>query len=87
MNTTKHLQQRMSQRGISKDMINVVLEHGKIFGDKYFLGKKETLQRLTEIDLERRVLIKILDKGGVAVVTEGEALITTYNRNSQKNWH
>ena len=32
------------------------------------------------------LLTKILDKGGVEVVTDGGALITTYNRNSKNHW-
>lgn len=86
MQSTRHIKQRMSQRGISQDMVNLVLTHGVIDGDKYVVGRKEALQRLRELDNERRVLTKILDKGGVEVVTDGGALITTYNRNSKNNW-
>lgn len=43
-------------------------------------GKKEAKQRLAALDHERRLLMKINDKGGVVVVVaDGEALITTYN--------
>jgi len=76
----------MSQRGISRDMVNLVLAHGVIEGDKYVVGRKEALQLIRELDNERRVLTKILDKGGVEVVTEGDTLITAYNRNSKNNW-
>lgn len=86
MQPTRHIKQRMSQRGISQDMVNLVLMHGSIDGDKYVVGRKEALQRLRELDNERRVLTKILDKGGVAVVAEGDALITAYNRDSKHNW-
>lgn len=86
MQPTRHIKQRMSQRGISQEMVNLVIAHGVIQGDKYVVGRKEALQRLRELDSERRVLTKILDKGGVEVVTEGDALITTYNRNSKNHW-
>lgn len=86
MQHTRHIKQRMSQRGISQDMVNLVLTHGVIDGDKYVVGRKEALQRLRELDSERRVLTKILDKGGVEVVTDGGSLITTYNRNSKNHW-
>ena len=86
MQPTQHIKQRMSQRGISKEMVNLVIAHGVIQGDKYVVGRKEARQRLLELDSERRVLTKILDKGGVEVVTEGNFLITTYNRNSKNNW-
>lgn len=86
MQPTRHIKQRMSQRGISRDMVNLVLAHGVIEGDKYVVGRKEALQLIRELDNERRVLTKILDKGGVEVVTEGDTLITAYNRNSKNNW-
>ena len=86
MQPTRHIKQRMSQRGISKEMVNLVIAHGVIQGDKYVVGRKEALQLIRALDNERRVLTKILDKGGVAVVTEGDALITAYNRNSKNNW-
>jgi hypothetical protein len=86
MQPTRHIKQRMSQRGISKEMVNLVIAHGVIHGDKYVVGRKEALQLIRELDNERRVLTKILDKGGVEVVTEGDALITAYNRNSKNNW-
>lgn len=86
MQPTRHIKQRMSQRGISKEMVNLVIAHGVIHGDKYVVGRKEALQLIRELDNERRVLTKIFDKGGVEVVTEGDALITAYNRNSKNNW-
>ena len=86
MQPTRHIKQRMSQRGISQEMVNLVIAHGVIQGDKYVVGRKEALQRLRELDSERRVLTKILDKGGVSVVTEGDTLITAYNRDSQNHW-
>ncbi len=86
MQQTRHIKQRMSQRGISQDMVNLVLTHGVIEGDKYVVGRKEALARLRELDNERRLVIKILDKGGVEVVTENNQLITTYNRNSKNHW-
>ena len=86
MQPTRHIKQRMSQRGISKEMVNLVIAHCVIHGDKYVVGRKEALQLIRALDNERRVLTKILDKGGVEVVTEGDALITAYNRNSKNNW-
>lgn len=82
MQTTRHIRQRMSQRGITQAMVELVLEYGVVEGDKYVVGRKEARQRLRELDAERRVLTKILDKGGVEVVASNDVLITTYNRNS-----
>jgi hypothetical protein len=86
MQPTRHIQQRMSQRGISKKMVDLVVADGEIQGDKYVVGRKEALALIRELDNKRRVLTKILDKGGVEVVIQGDALITTYNRNSNNNW-
>ena len=79
MHATQHIQQRMSQRGVSRDMVELVLTHGRPGQDKYILGRKEASQRLELLQRESQLLKKVLDKGGVVVVAEGEALITTYN--------
>ena len=50
-----------------------------IEGDKLFLDKKETQRIIYQIDNLRNTLLKVMDKGGVAVVVEDETLITTYN--------
>lgn len=86
MRLTQHGQQRLSQRGITKQMVAMALDHGVIDGDKYVLGRKEALQRVNELDRERRELMKILDKGGVSIVVVGESVITAYNRNSKNHW-
>ena len=75
MQKTKHFQQRMAQRGISKDMVDLVLNYGVTEGDKVILNRKASA-RLMEA---ARTLSKILDKGGLVVVTSGDAQLTTYN--------
>ena len=79
MFSTNHFQARMSQRGLPKQLIDLVLEFGKYEGDKLFLDKKETQRIIYQIDNLRNTLLKVMDKGGVAVVVEDETLITTYN--------
>lgn len=79
MQHTQHIKQRMSQRGISKDMIELVLAHGIPDRDKYVLGHKAARLLLEKFQETERVLKKIIDKGGVTVVAEGESLVTTYN--------
>jgi len=79
---TKHLTRRMSQRGITSEMVSLVLQYGRIEDDKFILDKKSTDELLDELDRIRRRLLKIRDKGGVVVVTEDESLITTYNKDS-----
>ncbi len=69
----------MSQRGVSQKMVDLVMNHGLLEQDKYILGRREALSLLEVLQSQIRVVKKILDKGGVTVVAEGAALITTYN--------
>jgi len=84
MQTTQHAMQRMSQRGVSADMVNFVLNYGEVDQDKYVLGKRQAIEILNDLKMKERVIKKILDKGGVTVVAQDDRLITTYNRNSYK---
>ena len=79
MFSTNHFKSRMSQRGLPKKVIDLVLEFGKDEGDRFFLDRKETQKIIYQIDNIRNTLLKVMDKGGVAVVVEDEILITTYN--------
>ena len=79
MFSTNHFKSRMSQRGLPKKVIDLVLEFGKNEGDKLFLDRKETQKIIYQIDNHINNLLKVMDKGGVAVVVEDEILITTYN--------
>ena len=88
MFTTKHFQSRMSQRGLPKKIIDLVLEFGKDNGDKLILNRKETQKLIDEVDNFKRDLLKVMDKGGVTVVLDNESLITAYNldRNKQNDY-
>lgn len=79
MHTTHHCKARQAQRGIPLKLVDYVLTHGAVENDKFVLEMKEAKQRLADLEREKRLLMKIADKGGVVVVAEGEALITTYN--------
>ena len=80
MNTTKHLMDRMNQRGISAKMIELALEYGINKKDKIILDKKNISKLLKEIDAYRKDLLKIMDKNGLVVVAVDDSLLTTYNR-------
>ena len=84
MVTTKHCHDRMSQRGLPKKLLNLVLEFGKDRDDKLILNKKATQKVIDEIDTIRKELLRIMDKGGVTVVLNNDSLITVYNTNSYK---
>lgn len=47
--TTYHFESRQSQRGISKDMVDVVLAFGESYGDKVMLSQKQAIQLSREI--------------------------------------
>lgn len=83
--TTKHAGARQAQRGISALMVEYVMTNGVEEKDKLVFGKKEILLRLTMIEEEKRLLMKLMDKGGVVVVADGETVITTYNRTSHRS--
>lgn len=75
MHKTKHIEKRMAQRGISNAMIDLTLNYGEESGDKVILGRRSAKRLLEDV----RTLLKIIDKGGVAVVAQGDSLITAYN--------
>lgn len=79
MNTTAHFTQRMAQRGVSREMVNLVRDHGVLEGDKVILGRRDAARLIDELLAKLRVLKKIQDKGGLVIVESGESLITTYN--------
>ncbi|WP_270666803.1 MULTISPECIES: DUF4258 domain-containing protein [unclassified Aeromonas] len=80
MERTHHIKQRMAQRGISKRMVELALDYGTLEDqDKYVLRQKDATRLLTDIQEQLRYLKKIIDKGGVTVIVDGDVLITTYN--------
>lgn len=84
MKTTKHGLARMSQRGLPKRLIDITYECGKVRGDKLTLGRKDAQKLLSAIDKMKQDLLKVIDKGGVTLVMDGDVLITAYNSESFK---
>ena len=82
MHTTKHMQARMSQRGISGDMVDLARRFGRDDQDKCVLDRRGLRDLLEELRSLQRRVIKALDKGGLVVVETDGALITTYSANS-----
>ena len=78
MHETLHINQRVRQRGITKKMIDLTLEYGKLKGDKIRLGTRRIKELLrTKVELKSE-LLKLMDKGGLVVVFSGATLITAY---------
>ena len=84
MSNTRHIQQRMSQRGIKQSMIDMVLNFGVPKGDKVILNRKGIDNILNEIEKLKKNALKMRGKGGLVVVDVNDALVTAYSLNSYK---
>jgi len=82
MQTTTHMDARMNQRGINRELINLALEYGEPRGDKTVLGRKECQEAMQQLRHDLKALERALSKGGITVVSDGDALITTYRSDS-----
>jgi hypothetical protein len=47
--TTSHFETRQNQRGINKEMIDIILAFGESYGDKIMLSQKQAIQLSQEI--------------------------------------
>ena len=77
---TRHMDARMNQRGIPGALVELVLSHGCWDGDACKLGRKDLRKLKDEVEQLRSIVLKALDKGGLAVVESGGALVTAYAR-------
>ena len=84
MQVTYHAQKRMTQRGITKDMIDFTLDFGETKGDRWLLNRKMIEQSISDLERKLRTAKKLRDKGGIVVVAEGESLLTAYDFDSRK---
>ena len=80
MSKTRHMQQRMSQRGITSEIIEMLLRFGVSDGDKIILTRKNC-QLLSKLFADLKT-DKMAEKGGYTVVANGDSLITTYRLGS-----
>jgi hypothetical protein len=79
---TKHMQARMSKRGIPGELVDLVRQFGRDDQDRLVLNRKDLRGLLDEVRGLERVVLRALDKGGVVVVEADGALLTAYNANS-----
>ncbi len=75
---THHMNVRMNQRGMTSSLVALALENGYWRGDKCILDRKMIRQFVDDLDRQRKIALKALDKGGVVVVEAGGEAITTY---------
>ena len=86
MAKTRHIQQRMNQRGIKSEMLDIVRQFGAWQGDKCILNRKACGALLTELDDLRKHIVKMQEQGGLVLVgnREEDVEITTYRLESYK---
>tara|TARA_B100000700_G_C14848633_1_gene762849 strand:- start:662 stop:946 length:285 start_codon:yes stop_codon:yes gene_type:complete len=89
--STRHIEKRQQQRGITDETILLADLYGTPKGNKVFLGKKEIQTALSEVNealetalQQKRDLIRALDQGGVCLVEKGGHLVTTFHLNTRK---
>lgn len=75
---TKHMDERMNHRGITRSLANLTLDYGEWIGDRCILSRNAIRARIAELDNERKAMLRALDKGGMVVVEVGGREITTY---------
>lgn len=84
MQKTKHINKRMSQRGITQGMIDFTLNFGEITNDKWFTNKKTLQKSIKQLEQQIKMAKRLLDKGGIVVVAADDALLTAYDFDSAK---
>jgi|UniRef100_UPI004047ED2B hypothetical protein len=77
---TRHMEDRMRQRGISDEMVGAILEVGEwnARGDRLELPKKAIGPLLQQKRDELKMLERLARRGGASVVVDGDTLITVY---------
>ncbi len=79
MAKTKHIEARMSQRAISAQIINIVMQFGIFHANgKTILNRKGAMNLIEAFKRMIELLERIVQKDGVVVVEENGALITAY---------
>lgn len=64
MHITTHARLRMTQRGITRSMIDLVLEYGEVNQDKTYIDKKHAQQLVKELSAKLRAVKKELAVNG-----------------------
>lgn len=82
MAKTRHIQQRMNQRAINSQMLEIVKMFGVDDGDKTYLNRKGIDAVLDELNKISQQMQKMRSRGGVVLVESGETEITTYTLDS-----
>ena len=84
MAKTRHIHQRMEQRAINSQMLEIVKMFGVDDGDKTYLNRKGIEAALKELKKISQQMQKMNKRGGVVLVNSGEVEITAYVLDSYK---
>ncbi len=78
MKYTQHFVKQAHNRGITDTMVTLVELFGYEVGDRIVLDKKVTRELIDEVNALRHELIKMYEKGGVALVEKNGQIITGF---------
>jgi len=78
MAKTRHINQRMNQRAISQQMLEIVKMFGIDEGDKTILNKKGIEAALVELNNLSKNMQKMKSRGGLVLVESGDVELTAY---------
>ena len=78
MAKTRHIQQRMAQRSIRYEWLEIVKTFGIDQGDKTILNQKGIDQALAELKKLSSQMQKMRSRGGMVLVEDEGQEITTY---------
>ena len=88
INYTPHSLKRINQRGISKDVIELIVRYGKSFNshnDKKFILPDKTLRRLLK---KNKDLVRYEEKiKNTCVIFNEPTVITTYKVKGRLQWN
>ena len=84
---THHMDIRMNQRGINAELVNHALVHGDWEGDRCKLDRNRIKKLIADIDRQRSIALRALDKGGAVVVEGDDQQITTYQVRKEHRAH
>lgn len=80
MRQTDHCQLRMKQRGVTEDLLALVMSHGteNPKGDAICLGRNDLDQFLKEMRRMITKFEKLKAKGGASIIFKEKNIVTTY---------
>ena len=84
MSRTRHIGQRMSQRGITVQILELIEAFGIATGDKIILNQKGCTKVIAHLNNTIRQLSNICETGGYVLVEDNGKQITAYRLNSYK---